>query len=63
MTVKEYKTLDFDTDQLNELAKQGYTLVQVVPVGWHFDNRTGWRIKSVMVLCREVEKQPRKAKA
>lgn len=61
--MKEYKTLAFDTDMLNELAEQGYTLVQVVPAGLSFNNRTGWRIESVMVLCREVEKQPRKAKA
>jgi len=61
--ILEYKTLEFDTDQLNELANQGYTLVQVVPTGIFFDNRHGWQMKLVMVLCRETEKPPRKAKA
>jgi ABC-type uncharacterized transport system permease subunit len=61
--ILEYKTLDFDMGKLSELAKQGYTLMQVVPVGLRFNNRTGWRIESVMVLCRETDKAPRKAKA
>jgi hypothetical protein len=61
--ILEYKTLDFDLEKLSELAKQGYTLMQVVPAGIFFDNRNGWQMKLLMVLCREVEKQPRKAKA
>lgn len=61
--MKEYKTLEFDTEKLNELSKQCYTLVQVVPAGLFFDNRNGWQMKLLMVLCRETEKAPRKVKA